>query len=140
MEKIHIDLGDKYFQVGANLLVLEKVELILFLVSNLDVFAWSLYEAPRVDPEFICHRLNVDSWCMPKKQKPHRSLDIHTKVVKEEVEKLKEARAIKKVYYLEWLANTIVVKRKNDKWRVCVDFMDPNRACPKDPFLVPKID
>ena len=119
---------------------MEKVELILFLVSNLDVFAWSLYEAPKVDPEFICHRLNVDSWCTPKKQKPHRSLDIHTKVVKEEVEKLKEARAIKKVYYPEWLANTIVVKRKNDKWRVCVDFMDPNRACPKDPFLVPKID
>ena len=60
--------------------------------------------------------------------------------MKEEVEKLKEARAIKEVYYPEWLANTMVVKKKNGKWRVFVDFMDLNRACPKDPFPVPKID
>ena len=37
--------------------MLEKVELILFLINNLDVFAWSPYEAPEVDPDFICHRL-----------------------------------------------------------------------------------
>ena len=56
------------------------------------------------------------------------------------MEKLKEARAIKEVYYPEWLANTMVVKKKNGKWRVFVDFTDLNRACPKDPFPVPKID
>ena len=47
---------------------------------------------------------------------------------------------IKEVFFLEWLANTMVVKKKNGKWRVCVDFTDLNRACPKDPFPVPKID
>ena len=51
--------------------------------------------------------------------------------------KLKQAEAIKKVFYPEWLANTVVVKKKNGKWRVCVDFMDLNKACPKDPFLMP---
>ena len=56
------------------------------------------------------------------------------------MEKLKEARAIKEVYYPEWLANTMVVKKKNGKWRVFVDFTDLNRACPKDPFPMPKID
>ena len=115
MEKIHIDLKDKYFQVGANLPILEKVELILFLVSNLDVFAWSPYEAPRVDPEFICHRLNIHPLCPLKKQKPCRSSNIHTKVVKEEVEKPKEAGAIKEVYYPKWLVNMVVVKKKNGK-------------------------
>ena len=73
-------------------------------------------------------------------QKPCRSLDIHVKAIREEVDKLKEAEAIKQVYYPEWLANTVVVNKKNGKWRVCVDFTDLNKACPKDPFPMPKIN
>lgn len=46
--------------------------------------------------------------------------------MKEEVEKLKQAGAIKEVFFLEWLSNTIVVKKKNGKWRMCVDFIDMN--------------
>ena len=53
---------------------------------------------------------------------------------------MKEAGAIKEVFFLEWLANIVVVKKKNGKWRVCVDFTDLNRLCPKDPFPMPKID
>ena len=48
--------------------------------------------------------------------------------------------AIKEVFYLEWLANTVVVKKKNGKWRVCVDFTDLNKVCPKNPFPLPRID
>ena len=54
--------------------------------------------------------------------------------------KLKQARAIKEVFYPEWLANTVVVKKKNGKWWVCVDFTDLNKACPKDPFPMSRID
>ena len=54
--------------------------------------------------------------------------------------KLKQARAIKEVFYPEWLANTVVVKKKSEKWRVCVDFTDLNKTCPKDPILMPQID
>ena len=54
--------------------------------------------------------------------------------------KLKCARDIKEVFYPEWLANTVVVKNKSGKWRVCMDFTDLNKACPKDPFLMPRID
>ena len=71
---------------------------------------------PEVDSKFKCHQLNVDPRCSPKKQRPHRSSDIHTGAVKEEVNKLKEVGAIKEVYYPEWLANTVVVKKKNRKW------------------------
>ena len=53
--------------------------------------------------------------------------------------KLKQAGAIKEVFYPQWLANTVVVKKKTGKWRVCVDFIDLNKACPKDPFPMPKI-
>ena len=54
--------------------------------------------------------------------------------------KLKIAGAIKEVFYLVWLANTVVVKKKSGKWRVYVDVTDLNKACPKDPFPMPRID
>ena len=57
-----------------------------------------------------------------------------------EVQRLKEAGVIREIFFPEWLANTVIVKKKNGKWRDCVDFMDLNRACPKDPFPMPKID
>ena len=60
--------------------------------------------------------------------------------MREEVAKLKKAGAIKEVFYPEWLANTVVVKKKSGKWWVCVDFTDLNKACPKDPFPMPRID
>ena len=76
----------------------------------------------------------------PKKQPPWRSSDEHSNAVKEEVNKLKQAGVIKEIFYPEWLANTMVVKKKNGKWRVCVGFTDLNKACPKFPFPVPRID
>ena len=54
--------------------------------------------------------------------------------------KLKQAEAIKEVFYSEWLANTMVVKKKNGKWEVCVDFIDLNKACPEDLFPMPRIN
>ena len=54
--------------------------------------------------------------------------------------KLKRAGAIKEIFYPEWLASTVVVKKKSRKWRVCVDFTNLNKACPKDPFPMPWID
>ena len=106
----------------------------------MDVFAWDAYEAPGVDPDFICHHLNVSPTITPKKQPPRRPSKEHADAVRVEVIKLKKAGAIKEVFYLEWLANTVVVKKKSGKWWVYVDFTDLNKACPKDPFPMPWID
>ena len=57
----------------------------------------------------------------------------------EEVEKLLVAGFIREVYYPEWLANVVMVKKSNGKWRMCVDFTDLNRTCPKDSFPLPRI-
>ena len=77
---------------------------------------------------------------VPRKQPPRCSSKEYVKTVKKEVNKLKHAGAIKEVFYPEWQANTVVVKKKLEKWRVCVDFTDLNKACPKDPFPIPWID
>ena len=134
------DDSEKFFQIESQLPHQEKRELIEFLRRNIDVFAWNAYEAPGVDPDFICHHLKVNPLITPKKQPPRHPSKEHAEAVREEVTKLKQAGAIKEVFYPEWLANTVVVKKKSGKWRVCVDFTDLNKACPKDPFPMPKID
>ena len=111
-----------------------------FLKRNIDIFAWDACDASEIDPVFICHHLNVNPSITPKKQPPRRPSRKHADAIRDEVMKLKHAGAIKKVFYLEWLANTVVVKKKSRKWRVCVDFTDLNKACPKDPFPMPQID
>jgi len=66
LEKFVIDDDEeKFFQVGVQLLPREKEELIVFLRKNVDVFAWSAYEAPEVDPNFICHHLNINPSIIP---------------------------------------------------------------------------
>ncbi|XP_030935300.1 uncharacterized protein LOC115960505 [Quercus lobata] len=109
---------NKYFQVGASMSSEERVQVLLFLVQNIDVFAWNPYEVPGVNPGFIVHKLNVDPSYPPKKQKPRRSTKDHIEAVRQEVEKLKEAEAIKETFFPEWLANTVVVWKKNGKWRL----------------------
>ena len=93
----------------------EKEKFIAFLRENVDVFAWNAYETPGVDPDFICHHLNVNRAVLPKKQPPRCSSKEHSDAVKKEVNKLKQAGDIKEVFYLEWLANTVVVKKKSGK-------------------------
>ena len=102
------------------------------------MFAWHAYEAPGIYPDFICHHLNVNLAITPRKQPPKHSSKDHYEAVKDEVTKLKQVGAIKEVFYLEWLVNTVVVKKKSGKWRV--DFIDLNKACSKDPFPFPRIN
>lgn len=90
--------------------------MLLLLVQRLDVFAWSPYEVLGwVDLELITHRLNVNPSYPPKKQKLRRLVREHVEIVKQEVKKLKKAGAIKEVFFPKWLANTVVLKKKNSK-------------------------
>jgi len=58
----------------------------------------------------------------------------------DEVDKLLATNFIREVYYPEWLANVVMVKKVNRKWRMCVDFTDLNGAFPKDSFPLLRID
>ena len=81
---VKISIGDdleKFFQVGSQLPQQEREELVEFLKRNIDVFAWNAYEALGVDPDFICHHLNVNPLTAPKKQLPPRPSKEHAEVV-----------------------------------------------------------
>ena len=111
-----------------------------FLRMNQDVFAWSHEDMIGIDPSIIVHRLNVNPASSPIRQKKRVFAQERDKAVAEEVRKLLEASFIREVYYLDWLTNVVMVKKNNGKWRMCVDFTDLNRACPKDSYPLPRID
>ncbi|KAH7858121.1 hypothetical protein Vadar_020217 [Vaccinium darrowii] len=142
LKKVQLDDQDpeRYFLIEEKLDKQEEEELVHFLKQHVDVFAWTPQEMPGIDPNIICHHLNVDPQHKPVIQKFRRSAPQHAEAVNEEVDRLLEAKAIREVNYLELLSNTVVVKKKNGKRRVCVDFTSLNKACPKDSFPLPRID
>ena len=93
-----------------------------------------------IDPAVITHRLNVNPSFKLVKQKRRSFAPERQKAINEEVGKLLQANAIREVEYPEWLANVVLVKKANGKWRLCIDFTDINRACLKDSFPLPRID
>ena len=73
LDKVVIgDDPERFFQVGAPFPLEEKEELVELLRRNVDVFAWDAYEAPGLDPKFICHHLNVNLSITPKRQPPQQ--------------------------------------------------------------------
>ena len=76
----------------------------------------------------------------PVRQKKRSFAPERQRAIDEEVDKLLEAGFIRESTYPDWLANVVMVKKANGKWRICIDYTDLNRACPKDSFPLPKID
>ena len=117
-----------------------RESMIKFLKDNSNVFAWTHEDMPDIDPLAICHRLNVDPSIRLIKQKKRLFAPHRNQAIFDEVEKLLTAGFIREVYYPDWLANVVMVKKSNGKWRMCVDFTDLNKAYPKDSFPLPRIN
>jgi hypothetical protein len=140
LEEFEIGDPGKKVRIGSQLPQLVKEDLVAFLRRNSDVFAWSHEDMPGIDPSVIVHKLNVDPNHRPVKQRRRTFAAERNQAVAEEVEKLLKAEFIREVDYPEWLANMVLVKKSNGKWRMCVDFTDLNKACQKDSFHLPRID
>ena len=95
---------------------------------------------PGIPANVIQHRLNVDLEKKPVQQRRRFFAPKRNKVVINEVNKLLAPNFIREVYYPEWLANIVMVRKTNGKWRMCVDFTNLNNADPKDSFPLPRID
>ena len=86
------------------------------------------------------HKQNIIPAAKPVRQKVRRFHLDHYKIIQTEVDNLLRPGFIKEVKYPEWLANVVVVPKKGGKRRVCVDYTDLNKACPKDSFPMSRID
>nr|GEU38378.1 hypothetical protein [Tanacetum cinerariifolium] len=86
------------------------------------------------------HRLNIREGCPPVRQKRRSQAANRNQAIQEEDEKLVDAGIMKDVHYHSWLSKSVMVKKHDDNWRMCVDFKDLNKACPKDGYSLPKID
>ena len=95
---------------------------------------------PGIDLNVITHRLNVHPSSKPIRQKKRVFAPERDNAIKEEVQKLTTAQLIREVYYPDWLANVVMVKKANGKWRMCVDFTNLNKVCPKDSYPLSRID
>ena len=93
-----------------------------------------------INPSVMIHKLNVCPSFSPIRQKKRVFAQERDKAIAEEVCKLLEADFIREIYYPEWLANMVMVKKPNGKWKMCMDFIDLNKACSKDSYLLPCID
>ena len=93
-----------------------------------------------INPMVASHELNVIPTTRPVRQKVRHFHPNRHQVIQTEVDNLLRVGVNKEVKYLEWLANVVVVPKKGGKWRVCVDYIDLNDACPKNSFPLPRID
>nr|ABA96229.2 retrotransposon protein, putative, unclassified [Oryza sativa Japonica Group] len=114
--------------------------LVSFLRANADIFAWRPADMPGVPREVIEHRLAVRPGARPVRQKVRRQAPERQAFIREEVARLLEAGFIREVIHPEWLANPVVVPKANGKLRMCIDYTDLNKACPKDSYPLPRID
>jgi hypothetical protein len=95
---------------------------------------------PGVPRRLIKHSINVDPKATPKRQYLRRFADDRRDTIEKELTKLLMVGFIREVFHLGWLANPILVRKKNtNEWRICVDYTDLNKHYPKDPFGFPRI-
>ncbi|XP_024015923.1 uncharacterized protein LOC112089179 [Eutrema salsugineum] len=131
---------ERCVKIGAKLEEPLRSKLLSLLKENINTFAWTAEDMPGISIDVTCHELNVDPTFKPIKQKRRKLGPERAKAVNDEVERLLKVGSIAEAKYPDWLSNPVVVKKKNGKWRVCVDFTDLNKACPKDSFPLPHID
>jgi hypothetical protein len=116
------------------------VVLVDFLRANADIFAWSPSDMPGIPREVAKHSLDILPHSRAVQQQLRRFDEERRRAIGVELRKLLEAGFSKEVFHPTCLANPVLVKKKNGKWRMCVDYTSLNKACPKVPFPLPRID
>jgi hypothetical protein len=142
MKRVPLDprVLDKTVMISQDITAREAIELLSFLDKNNDVFAWRTSDLTGVSRDIIEHKLQVNPSARPRKQRLHKMSDEKVAAVKVEVRRLLDVGFICEVDYPSWLANVIMFKKKNGKWRMCTDFTDLNKSYPKDDFPLMRID
>ena len=141
LEPVSLDDDPEHLAyIGSKITEDLKSLLTQFLRQNRDVFAWKQVNMGGIDPTVITHRLNTNPSFKPVKKKRRSFAPERQKAINEEVGKLLQAGVIREVEYPDWLANVVLVKKANGKWRLCIDFTNIKKACPNESFPLPRID
>jgi hypothetical protein len=108
-------IAEQKVVIGSQLSKQHEKALSKFLFNNRDVFAWSANDLCGVNRDVIEHSLNIDPTIRPRKQKLRKMSNDKAEGARNEVKRLLSAGVIREVTYLEWLANTVIVKKANRK-------------------------
>ncbi|XP_020206440.1 uncharacterized protein LOC109791543 [Cajanus cajan] len=127
-------------KIGTSLTPENEERLVKVLKENASVFAWHSSDMPGVDPDFLCHKLAIEPNAKAVIQKRRKFGEEKRTAIAEETNKLVRVGHVREIQYLTWLANVVMVHKNNGKWRMCIDFTDLNKACPKDSYSLPNID
>ncbi|XP_073035186.1 uncharacterized protein [Primulina eburnea] len=117
-----------------------RAQLLQCLEKNADIFAWSSSELVGISPHVAEHKLNIIPGSRAVKQRKRHFGPEKDKVIADHVGELLRAGQIREVQFPTWLSNVVLVPKSAGKWRMCVDFRDLNKACPKDCYPLPRID
>lgn len=102
-------------------------------------FAWYPKNVTSINSTLITHKMSIEKLIKPVQQKK-RKFASEKQHIKKEVNKLLSAGLIKKVQYSTWFTNVVLIKKGNEKWRMCLDFTNLNKACLLDHYPLPSID
>jgi len=140
LRQAELDGEDRYTSIGTAMAVADADFVHRTLKRNVDLFAWTTADVPGVHPDIITHRLSVYKEARPVAQKKRNYGEDKRLAARSEADKLLKAGFIAEARYSTWLANVVMVKKSSSKWRMCVDYKDLNKACPKDSYPLPNID
>nr|KYP70636.1 Transposon Ty3-G Gag-Pol polyprotein [Cajanus cajan] len=127
-------------KIGTSLTPEDEEKLVRVLKDNVSAFAWNSSDMPGIVPNFLCHKLAIDPSAKAVIQKRRKFGEEKRRAIAEETKKLVLAGHVREIQYPTWLANVVMVRKSNGKWRMCTDFTDLNKACPKDSYPLPNID
>ncbi|KAJ0566634.1 putative nucleotidyltransferase, Ribonuclease H [Helianthus annuus] len=105
-----------------------------------DVFAWCPEDITGIPRDIAEHELRIPPDVKPVVQKKRSLAPERSLAACQEVEKLVSTDILREVKYQSWVANPVMVKKPDNSWRMCIDFKDLNKACPKDCYPLPEID
>ncbi|XP_017415437.2 uncharacterized protein LOC108326436 [Vigna angularis] len=130
-ERLHPQGDVKPFPLGADL---PKPR------TSVGALRYTMTDMPGIHPGVMAHKLSILREACPVAQKKRRFGEDKREAIQVEVTKLMNAQFIREITYTTWLSNIVMVKKSNGQWRMCVDFTDLNKACPKDSYPLPSID
>ncbi|GJT18224.1 reverse transcriptase domain-containing protein [Tanacetum coccineum] len=143
-ERIKVAINSEHpeqtVMIGFDLTEKTRCKLCNLLQRSLDIFAWTPTDMTGVPRQIAEHKLNVRKGCQPVRQKKRGQAAERNVAINDEVSKLVTAGIMREVHYHDWLSNPVMVKKSDNIWRMCVDFKDLNKACPKDGYPLPEID